>query len=80
MRYHTAPLYNSVFRGDDEMYVTPHLYSVHGSRAPVLHLRALGPHGLFAAFATHFEAIWATTLADAVAPGSASTSIRAESG
>jgi transcriptional regulator with XRE-family HTH domain len=60
IRYHTAPLYNSVFRADDEMHVTPHLYSVHGSRAPLLHLRRLGPHGIFEGFVTHFEAIWAT--------------------
>lgn len=61
IRYHTAPLYNSVFRFDDEMCVTPHLYSLHGSKAPLFHLRRLGPHGLFAGFAAHFEAIWATT-------------------
>lgn len=61
IRYHTAPLYNSVFQFDDEMCVTPHLYSVHGSKAPLLHLRRLGPSGLFADFAMHFEAIWATT-------------------
>ena len=61
IRYHTAPLYNSVFRADDEMHVTPHLYGMHGSKAPLLHLRKLGPHGLFAGFALHFEAIWTTT-------------------
>lgn len=61
IRYHTAPLYNSVFQFDDEMCVTPHLYSVHGSKAPLLHLRRLGPSGLFADFAMHFKAIWETT-------------------
>jgi hypothetical protein len=61
IRLHSAPLYNSVFRSDDEMFVTPHLYSVHGSRAPLLHLRRLGQQGIFAGFAGHFEAIWATT-------------------
>jgi hypothetical protein len=33
IRYHTAPLYNSLFRFDDEMFVTPHLYGLHGSKA-----------------------------------------------
>jgi hypothetical protein len=61
IRYHTIPMYNSVFRFDDEMFVTPHLYGLHGSRAPLLHIRRLGPDGIFANFAAHFEAVWATT-------------------
>ncbi len=61
LRYQDAPLYSSVFRFDDEMFVTPHLYATPGNRAPLLHLRRLGPNGLFSRFAAHFEAIWATT-------------------
>ena len=61
LRYQDAPLYSSVFRFDDEMFVTPHLYGTPGNRAPLLHLRRLGPNGLFSRFAAHFEAIWATT-------------------
>lgn len=60
IRYHTAPLYNSLFRFDDEMFVTPHLYGLHGSKAPLLHLRQLESQGIFANFAAHFEAVWAT--------------------
>lgn len=59
IRLHAAPLYNSVFRCDDEMNITPHLYGLHGSKAPLLHLRRLGPNGLYSGFAAHFEAIWA---------------------
>ncbi len=61
IRYHTTPLYNSVFRFDESMFVTPHLYSLHGSKAPLLHLRRLSPHGIFENFATHFETLWSTT-------------------
>lgn len=61
LRYQDAPLYSSVFRFDDEMFVTPHLYATPGHRAPLLHLRRLGPNGLFSRFASHFESIWATT-------------------
>jgi hypothetical protein len=43
------------------MFVTPHLYGLHGSKAPLLHLRRLGPQGIFAKFAAHFDAVWATT-------------------
>lgn len=59
LRYQDAPLYNSVFRFDDEMFVTPHLYATPGHAAPLLHLRRLGPSGLFSRFAGHFEGIWA---------------------
>jgi hypothetical protein len=61
LRYQDVPLYNSVFRFDDEMLVTPHLFATPGSMAPLLHLRRLGPRGMFARFSEHFDAIWKTT-------------------
>jgi hypothetical protein len=61
LRYQDVPLYNSVFRFDDEMLVTPHLYATPGSHAPMLHLRRLGSAGLFDRFAGHVEAIWSTS-------------------
>jgi hypothetical protein len=61
LRYQDIPLYNSVFRFDDEMLVTPHLYATPGAQAPMLHLRRLGPGGLFSRFASHLEAVWATS-------------------
>lgn len=60
IRCHATPMYNSVFRFDDEMFVTPHLYGVHGFHAPLLHLRRLFPGGVFDRFAAHFDAIWET--------------------
>lgn len=62
MRTQDVPLYNSLFRFDDEMLVTPHLHATLGSSAPLLQLRRLGPNGIFSRFADHFESIWATTL------------------
>jgi Domain of unknown function (DUF5919) len=61
LRTYRAPLYNSLFRFDDELFVTPHLYATTGYRAPLLHLRRLGAGGVFDTFAGHFEAVWATT-------------------
>ena len=61
LRYQDIPLYNSVFRFDDEMLVTPHLYGIPGSQAPMLHLRRLGAGGLFSRFASHFDAVWAAS-------------------
>lgn len=56
------PLYNSVFRFDDQMIVTPHLHATPGAAAPALHLRRLAKDGLFDRFASHFESVWATTV------------------
>ncbi len=61
LRFQNAPLYSSVFRFDDDMFVTPHLYATPGNRAPLLHLRRLGPNGLFSRFSAHFEMIWQGT-------------------
>lgn len=58
-RFQDAPLYSSIFRFDDHMLVTPHLFATPGHAAPLLHLRRLGPHGLFSRFAAHFDGIWA---------------------
>jgi len=58
---HDSPMYNSVFRCDDDMFVTPHLYGLSGYAAPLLHIRKLGQGGLFDSFADHFENLWETT-------------------
>ena len=58
---HTVHLYNSVFRFDNQMIVTPHLYRARGYQHPALHLRELSPHGIFASYADQFEQIWQTT-------------------
>jgi transcriptional regulator with XRE-family HTH domain len=61
LRRHATPLYNSLFRFDDEMFVTPHLYARTGFRAPLLHLRRLGADGVFDSFASHFQDVWAVS-------------------
>jgi hypothetical protein len=58
IRYHWVPLYNAVYRFDDQMLVTPYLYRLHGYQHPLLHLKRLGPAGLFEPYAQQFEAIW----------------------
>lgn len=63
VRFQNAPLYNSIFRFDDQMLVTPHLFATPGHSAPMLHLKRLGPNGLFARFVEHFESIWADSRA-----------------
>jgi hypothetical protein len=76
LRYQDIPLYNSIFRFDDEMLVTPHLFATPGSQAPMLHLRRLGPGGLFDRFASHFDAVWEACAPHTVSSGdSQSTSL-----
>ena len=58
MRFHETRMYNSIFRGDDQMFVTPHLYGLKGYRAPLLHIRRSTDDGMFDGFLAHFERIW----------------------
>lgn len=67
VRYHAVPLYNATYRFDDLMLVTPYLYRLHGYQHPLLHLKRLGPAGIFESYAQQFEAIW-TEAQPALAP------------
>jgi len=58
IRYHDVHLYNAVYRFDDQMIVTPYLYRAHGFQHPAMHIRRLGPYGLFANFLEQFDQIW----------------------
>ena len=58
IRFHGVPLHNAIYRFDDEMLVTPYLYRLHGYQHPLLHLKRLGPAGIFESYAEQFEAIW----------------------
>lgn len=57
---HTTHLYNSVFRFDDLMIVTPYLVRARGYQHPALYLRKLSPYGMFASFEDQVEQIWET--------------------
>ncbi|MFI7101698.1 hypothetical protein ACIBK8_20290 [Streptomyces sp. NPDC050161] len=57
-RHSDAHIALSVFTFDDDMLVTPHLSSLLGHESPMLHLRRLGPDGLFDRFAGHVDALW----------------------
>lgn len=54
-------MYNSLFRGDDEMFVTPHLYALKGYRAPIFCLHRAFDDGIFDNFVAHFERLWVKT-------------------
>jgi transcriptional regulator with XRE-family HTH domain len=69
LRFHGVPLYNAIYRFDDEMLVTPYLYKLHGYQHPLLHLKRLGAGGIFEGYAGQFEAIWAESHPAAVPTG-----------
>jgi hypothetical protein len=62
LRYHDTPMYNSVFRFDDDMLVTPHVYGRPGRLAPLLHLHCRQEDGIFANYLTHVEDVWAAAV------------------
>lgn len=54
-----APLYCSIYRADDQMFVTLSQFGSSGASAPTLLLREGTKSGnLFASYAAHFEALW----------------------
>jgi lambda repressor-like predicted transcriptional regulator len=57
-RLHATTLYNSVYRGDDEMLVNTHLYGLPGHMTPLMHLRRVPGAELFAAYLDSFERVW----------------------
>ena len=58
IRLHQTVLYNSIFRADDALLATPHIYSFPGSAAPVLHLRHSADAALFATYLESFDRTW----------------------
>jgi transcriptional regulator with XRE-family HTH domain len=57
-RLHDVHLYAALYRFDDDMIVTPYLVGAHGYQHPALHLRRLGPHGLFERYAGQIDYVW----------------------
>jgi transcriptional regulator with XRE-family HTH domain len=57
LHFQNAPMYSSVFRFDDDMLMTPHLFGIPGKMAPLFHFRRIGTGGIFDQYATHFEGL-----------------------
>lgn len=67
LRIHRLGLPTSVFRADDRLFSTPHLFALPDRVTPLLHLRRQCPGGLFDATVGQVERVW--DLADPVDPG-----------
>lgn len=59
LRLQSIPMYNSVFRLNDEMLFTPHLFATPGKEVPLYHFHRVGDGGTFDQYLQHFEGVWA---------------------
>lgn len=57
-RLHQTTLYNSIYRFDNEMLVSTHIYGRMAAHAPMLHLKQLAGGTLFELYSECFESIW----------------------
>ena len=57
-RFHQTILYNSIYRGDDQLLVNTHVYGVPAFRAPVWHLRKVAGGEITAVYLESFERTW----------------------
>ncbi|MFF2374168.1 XRE family transcriptional regulator [Streptomyces xiamenensis] len=60
VRTHGTTLYNSLYRGDDQVMINAHVWGVNAYAAPVWHLRRSGNGGMFDTYAESFNAVWET--------------------
>ncbi|MFC7217966.1 XRE family transcriptional regulator [Streptomyces polyrhachis] len=60
LRLHDTPLYNSLYRADDQVLVNAHVFGVNAYAAPVWQLRRVEDGGLFDTYAQSFAAVWDT--------------------
>ena len=61
LRFHETRMYNSMFRGDDQMLVSHHQFGLKGYRAPLFQVRRTSDDGLFDSLVENFERIWAVS-------------------
>ncbi|GAA0348044.1 DUF5919 domain-containing protein [Actinoallomurus spadix] len=59
IRLHDTPLYNSIYRFDDEMLVNTHVYGILAAYTPVMHVRRVDG-AYFNTYLESFERVWAS--------------------
>jgi transcriptional regulator with XRE-family HTH domain len=71
LRLHDTPLYNSIYRFDDDMLVNVHVYGLLAAYTPVLRLRRIDG-SFFNTYIESFERVWASARAWSPSPASVS--------
>ncbi|GAA2906742.1 DUF5919 domain-containing protein [Streptosporangium fragile] len=59
IRLHRTVLYNSIYRGDDQLLVNTHVYGQPAANAPVFHLRKVAGGDMVSTYVGSFETAWA---------------------
>lgn len=59
IRLHDTPLYNSIYRFDDEMLINTHVYGLLAAHTPTMHLRRVDG-AYFQTYLESFERVWAS--------------------
>jgi len=59
LRLHDTPLYNSIYRFDDDMLINVHAYGILAAYTPVMHLRRVDG-AFFHTYLESFERVWAS--------------------
>ncbi len=59
IRLHDTPLYNSIYRFDDDMLVNTHVYGLLAAYTPIMHLRRVDG-AYFNTYLESFERVWAS--------------------
>jgi hypothetical protein len=57
-RFHQTILYNSIYRGDDQLLVNTHVYGLPAAQAPVWHLRKVAGGEIAGIYLESFERVW----------------------
>jgi transcriptional regulator with XRE-family HTH domain len=57
-RFHQTILYNSIYRGDDQLLVNTHVHGVTAALAPVWHLRRVAGGEIAGTYLDSFERVW----------------------
>ena len=58
-RLHRTVLYNSIYRGDDQLLVNQHAYGIPAAQAPVFCLSNTSSSEMAALYLDSFERVWA---------------------
>jgi len=61
-RFHRTVLYNSIYRGDDQLLVNTHVYGAPASRSPVWHLRKVAGGEIASTYLASFDRVWAAAV------------------
>lgn len=57
-RFHQTVLYNSIYRGDDQLLVNTHIQGLTAAHAPVWHLRKLAGGEIAGLYLDSFDRVW----------------------